>query len=248
MSGCESRNIHTYRGQRVRIALLGIWLCLATVMVAAPCPAQEHDGDFCGPDLTDWLLEEMNVNAASDEVAALYAARRNRSLRATVRRLRQFASLVGPGRQWDHKGPILDLLDEGLQEGTCPTDLCSLTITLCGACYDYDVFSNIHYGYIGSVAGFRPALLLAAPVLVQQGGDTPRDTILLEAEDTPAVLVGEDVYFQTRWRRLLDPAGNPWPGWVTRGMLCSAVQRRSSRLKDGFVEPGCRPCGESWLP
>jgi hypothetical protein len=238
---------HVRRGVRA-VLLLGILMCCSAGPGAAECSAQGSDEHSCGPDLTQWLLEEMNVNAASDEVAALYATRRPRTARAAADRLRQFAALVGPGRQWDHKGPILDLLEDGFLEGTCPAELCSMTITLCGTCYDYDVFSNIHYGYIGRVAGFKTAVLLTAPVLVQQGGETPRDKIRLEAEDTPAVQVGQEVFLRVQWQRLFDPWNNLWPGWVTREMLCSAIQRRSSRLKAGFVEPECRPCGESWLP
>lgn len=244
MNRCGIRTIQGYGSFMLPAVLLVIGLCLVTFPGASQCAAQEQ---YCGPDLTDWLLEEMNDNAASDYVAALYAARKSRSARAALLRMRLFAWLVGPGRQWDHKGPILDLLDEGLLEGGCPTDDCPLTITLCGGCYDFDVFSNIHYGYIGRVAGFTSAVLLTAPVLVQSGG-TPRDKIVLEAKDTPAVLAGQDVYLQVRLRQLLDPSADPWPGRVTRAMLCSAVWRRSSRLAAGYVEPGCRPCDEPPLP
>ena len=229
------------------VLFFGIWLCLGGDLLASDVFAQDADDQYCGPDLTDWLVEQMNINAATEDIQSLLAARLPLNIASTVERMEKFAYLVGPGKQWDHKPIILALLRAGLKAGGYPTSLCSKTITLCGACYDFDVPSNIHYSYIGRQAGFTEAILIVAPLVVQDGA-TEIDKLLGEASDTPAIQVGLDIFREIWWLRLLDPLHYPWPGQISRDQFCRAVQRRSFQLATGFVAPQCQPCEQAGTP
>jgi hypothetical protein len=79
-----------------------------------------------------------------------------------------WAERVGPGRPWDHK-PILaerlrkqNIFRRGWQRYG-DND------------YFYDIWSNIHYGYVGVACGFSPDELLGGAGLAQAGSDIGRD-------------------------------------------------------------------------
>ena len=75
---------------------------------------------------------------------------------------------VGPGRPWDHK-PILrarlsrqNIFRRGWQRYGNED-------------YFYDIWSNIHYGYVGAACGFGDDELLGGAGLAQAGSDIMRD-------------------------------------------------------------------------
>jgi hypothetical protein len=68
-----------------------------------------------------------------------------------------WAGMVWPGSAWDHKGPIGEYI--GLDEDNDDTRY----VNVPGTNYRmrYDVWSNIHYGYVGSAAGIGGGTLIA---------------------------------------------------------------------------------------
>jgi hypothetical protein len=79
-----------------------------------------------------------------------------------------WAERVGPGRPWDHK-PILaarlskqNIFRKGWQRYGNDD-------------YFYDIWSNIHYGYVGAACGFSLNELLGGAGLAQAGSDIRRD-------------------------------------------------------------------------
>ncbi|OKH19732.1 polymorphic toxin type 44 domain-containing protein [[Limnothrix rosea] IAM M-220] len=68
--------------------------------------------------------------------------------------------LVRPDGEWDHKQSIFPTLG-----------LASLDVTK-GKIYFNDIWSNMHYGYIGKVAGFTDKELLGGAALAQAGDDS----------------------------------------------------------------------------
>ncbi|NHZ78995.1 hypothetical protein F2P44_06855 [Massilia sp. CCM 8695] len=79
-----------------------------------------------------------------------------------------WAERVGPNRPWDHK-PILsarlrkqNIFRAGWQRYGNED-------------YFYDIWSNIHYGYVGAACGFSPDELLGGAGLAQAGSDIMRD-------------------------------------------------------------------------
>jgi len=79
-----------------------------------------------------------------------------------------WARQVGPGQPWDHK-PILaarlraqNIFRRGWQRYGSED-------------YFYDIWSNIHYGYVGAACGFGLDELLGGAGLAQAGSDIARD-------------------------------------------------------------------------
>ena len=123
-------------------------------------------------DLTDWLVREMQTNANGPEVAEILNLNRlaeaiseagwlGEGARALELGLRGIAAykwyeLVKDGARWDFKDEI-------------KRKFRGETVMLCytGSCewFEYSVPGNIHYGYVGRVAGFsRNTLHLGASV------------------------------------------------------------------------------------
>jgi hypothetical protein len=68
-----------------------------------------------------------------------------------------FKNLVGTGKIWDHKNPVLEL------SGNQYWSVDNIT----GKSYKYEAWSNMHYGYIGRLAGFSEYELLNGAGLAQ---------------------------------------------------------------------------------
>lgn len=161
----------------------------------------DRDAKVCGPDVTQWLVDEIkrNIPKAAE-------------LRFTLLQDRwtQFALLVRPGGPWDHKPKMLAATTE---DKSCPVN-CPDTVTLCGTCVNHDVPSNIHYGFIGKVAGFNDKSLTAIPGLVQTDDQWPHD----DPRDTSAIRVGIDFYDEMKGQG------------VNSGDLCRAVKGNIAKL------------------
>ena len=163
----------------------------------------------CGPDVTNWLITQMNRNRNHVEI------KHCRSWYNTLlwpRCLLKFKNLVGNCKPWDFK------CKQSFQKGSCPSQRCPRTVTLCGRCVNYDVAGNIHYGWVGRAASIRRWLLLYAADRVQKGGvDDPRDQ--------NAIKIGMDL----------------WDRPSLRKKFCSPVVRKIGSLNlDGTS--GCRRC------
>lgn len=95
-------------------------------------------------------------------------ALRNKAAAYTV-----WAKNVGQNTQWDHK-PIISKRFGGVWQKYSDHD------------YYYDIWSNIHYGYIGMAAGFTESELLDGAGLEQIGSDTLRQGIgIFSGKKTP---------------------------------------------------------------
>lgn len=81
---------------------------------------------------------------------------------------KMWAAQVGPGRAWDHKPMIKAMLEQqgkfrGGWQRYAQYD------------YFYDIWSNIHYGYVGTAVGFSSDELLGGAGLAQALSDAKRD-------------------------------------------------------------------------
>lgn len=115
----------------------------------------------CGPDVTFWLWDQMNRNRHHTEIQHCGGWYK---LFAWPRYLLKFAGLVGNCKPWDFK------CTQTFRRGSCPSQSCPRTVTLCNQCINYDVPGNIHYGWVGRAVTIRRWLLLYAADRVQKGG------------------------------------------------------------------------------
>lgn len=147
--------------------------------------AEEITGSLCGPEVTDWLINQMNVNQNDPVIRTGREHRWPRwvpvfNVGWTIAAFYSFSELVGPGKPWDFKRT-----QGWWRAGTgrsCPTDDCDRTVTLCGHCVNYDVPGNIHFGWVGRKMEIAPWALHAGAGGVQEGGaagDDPPDTVAI---------------------------------------------------------------------
>lgn len=135
----------------------------------------------CGPDITQWLVDQMNENINNPVIKTMREVTWPRyvpvfNIGWTTAALWDFADLVKAGAPWDFKAT------QTFTSSNCPKgDSCERTVTLCGECVDYDVAGNIHYGFVGSAGGLRAWVLHRAASLVQTGlKDPPEDYAAIE--------------------------------------------------------------------
>ena len=180
----------------------------------------------CGPDVTDWLINEMNRNMNHSVIRTMREVRWPRYIPGvnigwTAGALYDFAQLVRGGGPWDfksHQGARRAGWWRTTPGRDCPTENCDRTVTLCGTCVNYDVPGNIHFGWIGAAAGLRSWLLHFGAGIVQPNRwtDDPRDAAAIE--------IGENM-------------------WNSGTDLCNQVKARRNRLNlDGTED--CLSCGQ----
>jgi hypothetical protein len=227
------------------------------------CPSLPK-GDFrCGPDITKWLISEINKNSKSAQIMKI---RENINSGNTIAAYAAWTSLVYPGHSWDHKPSLNRAKGRDCPKG----DECRLSLTLCGRCVATDVASNIHYGFVGRVGGLLRSPLVIAPGLVQTTKHWPFD----DSMDTNAIKVGMELADSalnghvTRTEIVVpelvpNPGGPPSvisivrvadiPEWnafsLSEDSLCSGV--RTANLSDPpyMMGPGrCKPCTEEISP
>jgi RHS repeat-associated protein len=181
----------------------------------------------CGPDVGKWLEWEMKQNAASAAAAAIAAnnAAPFLNLAAKKRAYKQWIGLVQAGAAWDFKTFLNPANANAPKSGNCPHEKCAGFLTLCGACYRYDIVANIHYGYVGKAVGFSNSELLGgagvAQILDNWNGVLP-DFLWDEPEDADAIRVGMDMF-----------------GGKT---LCAALQGKKAHKPPA----DCSPCPHKW--
>ena len=76
-----------------------------------------------------------------------------------------WADIVGPGQQWDHKLDLQELLKAEWNKGWHKYG---------DHDYFYDIWSNIHYGYVGVAVGFTAAELINGAGIAQALDDAAR--------------------------------------------------------------------------
>jgi hypothetical protein len=102
--------------------------------------------------IRDFMFDEMVRNSTSSAVDAMKMSNENptgdEATKAAA--LSQWAWLVRPGGDWDHKNDILNQTAGWNTFTPMPDGNGNIR---------YDVWSNIHYGYVGREAGFTPGEL-----------------------------------------------------------------------------------------
>lgn len=107
-----------------------------------------------------------------------------------------------------------------LHRGSCPSQSCPRTVTLCNQCVNYDVPGNIHYGWVDRAATICRWLLLYAAERVQKGGiDDPKDQ--------NAITIGMNMWDDQRKR--------------SRNQMCKEVAHKIHSLNRQGTS-GCRSC------
>ncbi len=153
----------------------------------------------CGPNSSDWLVDQMNTNRNHPAIQTSREVQWPNyvpffNIGWNIGFLRDFRALVRAGGPWDFKSN--QMMWRAGPGRTCPTQACNRTVTLCGRCYNYDVPGNIHYGWIGRQAGLRAWFLHNRADAAQAGGtDDPRDAVAIDIgiamADDGASLCGE---------------------------------------------------------
>lgn len=184
----------------------------------------EQERNNCGPNVTDWLINQMNTNKDHSVIKTMREVRWPRYIPGlnigwTAGALYDFAQLVRGGGPWDfksHQGLAGVGAWRAVPGKNCPTDNCDKTVTLCNTCINYDVPGNIHFGWVGAAANLRSWLLHFGAGIVQPNRwtDDPRDAV--------AVKIGEAM-------------------WNSGANLCDQVQSLHSKLNlDGTSD--CLQC------
>ena len=128
--------------------------------------------------IANYILDEMLTNIKGDDVS--YMRGKNDftffesliPLKPTINKGQaswRFFNLVHPGGDWDHKGEILEHYGNWAHDSTSDTS------------YQYDTWSNIHYGYVGAASGFSDFELTSGAGFAQIMAGTS-DVSLLDPE------------------------------------------------------------------
>ncbi|HYV84168.1 MAG TPA: DUF4157 domain-containing protein [Pyrinomonadaceae bacterium] len=144
----------------------------------------------CGPDVTQWLIDQMDRNQDHPTIRTMRENRWPRyipifNIGWTGAALADFASLVRGGAIWDFKsrqGNARTGAWRARPGRACPTTDCDRTVTICDMCFNYDVPGNIHFGWIGAAAQLRSWILHFGAGVVQPGRwtDDPKDAVAVE--------------------------------------------------------------------
>ncbi|GAP06339.1 protein containing RHS repeat-associated core domain [Anaerolinea thermolimosa] len=108
--------------------------------------------EYTIPPVVKYITDEIRKNIQGDTVRGLKALNKQNTTAPKLIALAVWASKVAPGQEWDHK-PDIQAMEkdasrdpEFQQAGT--------------KAYKYDTWSNIHYGFVGTEAGFDQDTLL----------------------------------------------------------------------------------------
>jgi RHS repeat-associated protein len=104
------------------------------------------------PPVVSWIYNQMVNNAQSQTVVAIHHLLNDGYPNGVASAFVMWTLKVYTGRPWDQKGEIQDLY----KMAGSRTDY----LTIGDRQYHYDIWSNIHYGYVGMAAGFSEQDLL----------------------------------------------------------------------------------------
>ena len=168
----------------------------------------------CGPDVTDWLIDQMSKNRNH------WVIKNSREIQWpnyipffnigwNIGFLNDFKNLVKAGGPWDFKST------EKFTAGDCPTQQCKNTVTICGICFYKDVPGNIHYGWVGRQAGLREWVIYA-------GGDWAAPGFADGNDDKAAISIGIEM-------------ANNGSG------MCPLIRQKENQLNKHGTQD-CNPC------
>lgn len=176
-------------------------------------------------EVAGWIYQEMKKNIAGED------ATRIREDSTIVLAFHDFYELTRSGGKWDHKKPIVAKFGEW----TC--DFSPRTA------YRYDIWSNVHFGYVGRSVGFsRWTLEAGAGAAQAMAGTVPDgywsrrfeklgDADVLSALDDPldlvAIRLGMDLW---------DAHGEK----LTREQFLAAIRARSKQMATALCQARCK--------
>lgn len=108
--------------------------------------------------VANYMAGEMVTNAGGSVCASIAANWSSWNPINKVRALIDFADIIGYGKPWDHKKYINDNYGSWQADDTA------------GVEWYFDIWSNIHYGYVGRACGFSNSILLNAAGIAQALG------------------------------------------------------------------------------
>lgn len=167
-----------------------------SVVIDRNVPATEEKvTKKCGPDVTAWLITQMTTNGSGGIVEEMRSLNNSWNPADWASALLIWAWLVRTGGRWDFKtvldGDISAPFPECRQN--CNGRLWS--ITLKGVCMTYEAVANIHYGYVGRMAGFSESRLLSGASGAQAGEGRGETTDA--PNDVEAIQVGFSLFNQS---------------------------------------------------
>jgi len=179
---------------------------------------------ICGPDVTQWLIRQIETNAKSEVVAEMKKNNSEDWKGVDWGAFLTWYELVKTGAQWDFKKDLGDAINLAPCRRNCSGKLYS--VTLDDQCMTYEVGANIHFGYVGRAAGFTENRLLsgASGAQVSEGRGETKD----DPRDVQAIRKGFALF----------NAGSP-TGLNKSGLEANYYQN----LPAGDGDPkGCEPC------
>jgi RHS repeat-associated protein len=162
-------------------------------------------------DLTNWLVNQMNVNAMGP-VAATLRESLDSGIDGFVAASAGWIAMVRGGAPWDFKPDIIRNIGE--------------SVIVADVWYGFDVPANIHYGYVGRSIGFDRNYLLFGPGVAQIIAGTSDPAwgywYFDDPKDYTAVQVGMDLFDQFGYV-------------VTAEDLAAAIEPRKSLLNQAVA-------------
>jgi hypothetical protein len=162
----------------------------------------------------------------------------------TVAAYKKFFDLVAPGRLWDHKGWVLKIFGKW----TCDRRVDGEQIQK--TAYNYQIWSNMHYGYIGRASGFTEDELLEAAgggqLLTfnvskeywQRVGDEGVFASFDTASDQISIKAGFDLW------NLEQQSGQPLRGQAFDGAILEVLHNRTDELNKQTEDRQVERCGK----
>lgn len=169
-----------------------------------PAPFGEYN------DITGFMVGEMNTNGDSEQVQRIAELLRSSNPLDKIKGLKQWYDLVKTGGPWDHK--------DRMHEMTVGDNIFTPMPGAPGEIRD-DIWSNIHYGYVGTNAGIDPTVLQAGA----NGVDMIEHFGKTDPGDQAAVQIG------------IDLAKKYPPGTLTPDALNAEILANYDRLSQGEV-------------
>ncbi len=191
------------------------------------CPSFNVPGrkKICGPDVTDWLVDQINKNKQDMWDNHTWFTFCNPTF---------FRDMVKTGGPWDFKNTVNFKVDKGYGD-RCPQD-CDGTVTLCGLCLNKDVPGNIHYAALGAPCFGVDAVWRGSEVAERGESPGPMDILFGPG--------GENI--DPTWDRQALAAGIAITGRymtdkVNKDALCKQINARADKLNKAGTA-GCSPC------
>jgi hypothetical protein len=137
------------------------------------------EGNFTGAQ--NYIFDEMQRNQNSETVKRIKDLLSSGNPIDRAKAYGLWASMVAPGREWDHKPKLRE------RYGLETKNELFFKDPKGNRAVSYDIWSNIHYGYVGRAAGLSRFEL-------EKGAQVPIVAGRTDAGDKITVRVGEDLY------------------------------------------------------